>query len=57
MPDEQRRHSVSITIRLTPERYEDLLAKCAACEPPSTPTAAIRWLIQMWIEEGERPPP
>jgi hypothetical protein len=48
-----RRHSHGFTVRLTPEEYEDMLAKCESCEPPTTPTAAIRWLLKMWIEEGQ----
>jgi len=49
---ENRRHSVHLTLRLTPEEYKEFLARCESCEPPATPTSAIRWLIAMWCEEG-----
>jgi len=47
----ERQHKVTISIRLTPDEFKELKARCEACEPPTNPTVAVRWLIRMWIEE------
>jgi len=47
----ERQHKITISIRLTPDEFKELKARCESCEPPTNPTVAIRWLIRMWIEE------
>lgn len=46
MPDK-----ITLSVRLTRDEYNALKAKCEACEPPTNPTAVLRWLALKWVKE------
>jgi hypothetical protein len=51
--DPRTGRQITISVRLTKREHAEMLDKCRKCEPPTNPTAAVRWLINCWVNESK----